>query len=189
PPVIWWRRKRPTTSSPSRIINPPSSKTSPICTWNRFPPQHTTCDKGHGRWEERRIWTSTELCGYLDFPYVAQVFVIERPILKLTSGERRCEIVYGVTILSPEKASPARLLTLNRNHWCIENALHYVRDFTFDEDRCRIRKHAGARVMASLRNLAISLLRLAGAENIAAALRTCTRSQQHPLRLLGLAYR
>src|SRR5262249_50834842 len=83
----------------------------------------------------------------------------------------------GVTSLSPEKASPARLLTLNRNHWCIENGLHYVRDFTFDEDRCRIRKHAGARVMASLRNLAISLLRLAGMVNIAQGLRACAR---HP---------
>jgi len=137
--------------------------------------------------EERRIWTSTELCGYLNFPYVAQVFVIQRTILQLTTGERRCEIVYGVTSLSPEKASPARLLTLNRNHWCIENGLHYVRDFTFDEDRCRIRKHAGARVMASLRNLAISLLRLAGMVNIAQGLRACARHPQRPLRLLGLA--
>ena len=87
-----------------------------------------------------------------------------------------------MTSSRPEKASPACLLAWNRNHWCIENGLHYVRDFTFDEDRCRIRKHAGARVMASLRNLAISLLRLAGAENIAAALRTCARRPQHPLR-------
>src|SRR5262249_243084 len=189
PPVIWSRRRRPTIFLRSKTINPPSSKTSPICTWNPFPPHHTTCDKGHGRLEERRIWTSTELCGYLDFPYVAQVFVIQRIIVRLTTAERCCETVYGVTSSRPEKASPACLLAWNRNHWCIENGLHYVRDFTFDEDRCRIRKHAGARVMASLRNLAISLLRLAGAENIAAALRTCARRQQHPLRLLGLACR
>jgi len=139
--------------------------------------------------EERRIWASTELRGYLNFPYAAQVFVIQRTSLDLTTGKCHRETVYGVTSLGPEKARPARLLALNRNHWCIENGLHYVRDFTFDEDRCRIRKHAGARVMASLRNLAISLLRLAGAENIAAALRTCARRPQHPLRLLGLACR
>ena len=140
--------------------------------------------------EERRIWTSTELCaGYLQFPYVRQVFVIQRITLHLSTGKQHCETVHGVTSLTPQKASPARLLTLNRNHWCIENGLHYVRDVTFDEDRCRIRKHAGARVMASLRNLAISLLRLAGETNIAEGLRTCARRPQHPLRLLGLACR
>ena len=69
--------------------------------------------------EERRIWTSTELCGYLDFPYVAQVFVIQRIIVRLTTEERCCETVYGVTSCRPEKASPACLLAWNRNHWCI----------------------------------------------------------------------
>lgn len=96
------------------------------------------------------------------------------------------EIAYGVTSLGPERASPERLLSLNRNHWIIENGLHYVRDFTFDEDRCRIRKHSGARVMASLRNLVISLLRLAGVKNIAQGLRACAHHPQRPLRLLGL---
>ncbi len=137
--------------------------------------------------EIRRIWASTELQGYLDFPYAAQVFCIQRDTRELTTGKCRAETVYGVTSLGPEKADPARLLSLNRRHWSIENGLHYVRDVAFDEDRCRIRKHAGAQVMASLRNLAISLLRLAGAVNIAQALRTCARNFHRPLRLLGLA--
>lgn len=137
--------------------------------------------------EIRRIWTSTELQGYINFPYAAQVFCIQRDTLELTTGKRRTETVYGVTSLPPEKADPVRLLALNRQHWSIENGLHYVRDMSFDEDRCRIRKHAGAQVMASLRNLAISLLRLAGAVNIATALRACARNSQRPLRLLGLA--
>jgi hypothetical protein len=89
--------------------------------------------------EERRIWTSTELRGYLEFPYAAQVFVIQRTSLHLTTEQCHRETAYGVTSLGPEKANPARLLALNRNYWCIENGLHYVRDFTFDEDRCRIR--------------------------------------------------
>jgi hypothetical protein len=78
------------------------------------------------------------------------------------------------------------LLELTRAHWTIENRLHYVRDVTFDEDRCRIRKGAGAQVMASLRNLAISLLRMAGARYIAPALRACSRLGQNALRLIGL---
>jgi hypothetical protein len=97
------------------------------------------------------------------------------------------EVVYGPTSLTPERASPERLLELSRRHWIIENGLHYVRDFTFDEDRCRIRKYAGARVMASLRNLAISVLRLAGTKNIAQGLRACAHDPRRPLRLLGLA--
>lgn len=78
------------------------------------------------------------------------------------------------------------MLELSRGHWAIENRLHWVRDVTFDEDRCRIRKGAGAQVMASLRNLAISLLRMAGARYIAPALRACARLGQNVLRLIGL---
>ena len=158
-----------------------------ICIWKRFPPPHETCDKGHGRLEIRRIWTSTELNDYLDFPYVAQVFVIQRERTNLSTGEFRRETVHGLTSSNSQNADPRRLLSLNRCPWSIENGLHYVRDMSFDEDRCRIRKQAGAQVMASLRNLAISLLRLAAALNIAAALRFCAHHQLRALRLIGLA--
>ena len=158
-----------------------------ICTWKRFPPQHTTLDKGHGRLEVRRLWASSELQDYLDFPYAAQVFCLQRETTELSTGKLRSETVYGVTSLSSQKAGPTRRLSLNRCHWSIENGLHYVRDMSFDEDRCRIRKFAGAQVMASLRNLAISLLRLAAAVNIAAALRFCAHHQLRALRLIGLA--
>jgi hypothetical protein len=96
-------------------------------------------------------------------------------------------VAYGITSLPPAAADPARLLALNRAHWAIENRLHWVRDVTFDEDRCRVRKGTGAHVMASLRNVAISLLRLAGAANIAQALRCCAWNRSHALRLIGLA--
>jgi hypothetical protein len=137
--------------------------------------------------EVRRLWASSELEGYLDFPYAAQVYRLERETTQLTTGKFRAETVHGVSSLSSPKAGPVRLLSLNRSHWSIENGLHYVRDMSFDEDRCRIRKLAGAQVMASLRNLAISLLRLAGAVNIAPELRACARNLRRPLRLLGLA--
>ncbi len=96
-------------------------------------------------------------------------------------------MAYGITSLTPAAADPARLLALNRAHWSIENRLHWVRDVTFDEDRCRVRKGAGAHVMASLRNVAISLLRLAGATNIAQALRRCSWHRSSALRLIGIA--
>jgi len=124
---------------------------------------------------------------YLQFPYAAQVFRLERYRLDLTQSKEEHEVVFGVTSLAPDKATPAQLLALNRHHWGIENKLHYVRDVTFDEDRSRVRKNAGPHVMASLRNLAISLLRMAGADNIAEAVRACGRKENRALRLLGIA--
>jgi Transposase DDE domain len=82
---------------------------------------------------------------------------------ELVTGKCRSETVYGLTSLTAQKARPARLLSLNRNHWSIENRCHWIRDVTFDEDRCQIRTGAAAQVMAGLRNLVLSLLRMAGA--------------------------
>jgi len=156
-----------------------------------FPPQHTTNDKGHGRLEQRDIWTSTELNDYLDFPYVKQVFCIKRTTTdlegNLVAGRKTTEeIAFGLTSLSVAEASPQRLLSLVRGEWEIENRLHYVRDMTYDEDRSQVRKGNRPQVMAGIRNLAISLLRLAGADSIAAATRYLGRQLERPLRLLGL---
>jgi Transposase DDE domain len=84
------------------------------------------------------------------------------------------DIAYGVTSLKQERVSAKRLLELNRGHWEIENRVHYPRDLTFDEDRCRIRSGNGARVMASIRNLAISLFRLMGFRFTTEAIRAFT---------------
>ena len=68
----------------------------------------------HGRRERRSIWVSSGLNDYLNFPGVGQVFAIRRETREVKSGKRRCETAYGVTSLTPEAASPERLLTLNR---------------------------------------------------------------------------
>jgi predicted transposase YbfD/YdcC len=91
-----------------------------------------------------------------------------------------------VTSLAASQASPSRLLQHSRAHWTIENRLHYVRDRTFDEDRSQVRKNFAPHAMASLRNLAIGLLRLAAVDNIAAGLRHCARKVRTVLRLIGL---
>ncbi len=134
----------------------------------------------------RHVWTCTELNDYVAFPYVSQCFCIRRDITELVSGKQRSETVYGLTSLGPDRADPARILNLARGHWSIENRLHWVRDVTFDEDRCQIRKGNGAQVMATLRNLAISLLRMAGARYIAPALRACARLGEGVLRFIGV---
>lgn len=130
--------------------------------------------------------TSTALNGYLNFPHAAQVFRIERHRADLGGKLLSEEMVYGVTSLSPCQADSRRLLSLARGHWEIENRLHWVRDVTFDEDRAQIRTQGGPRVFATLRNLAISLLRLAGWDNIAAGLRKFGRcGATHALELIG----
>ncbi len=105
----------------------------------------------------------------------------------MVSQKTRSETVYGITSLASAVANPQRLLGLSRGHWSIENRLHWVRDVTFDEDRCRVRRGQGAQVMATVRNLAVSLLRMAGARFIPSALRRCARGADSLVfRLLGV---
>jgi hypothetical protein len=115
------------------------------------------------------------------------VFTIKRERTDVLSGRHTSETIHGITSLSAEKAGPERLLELNRKHWTIENRLHWVRDVTFDEDRSRVRRGNGAHMMASLRNLAISVLRMAGARYIPPAIRHCARGGDAVVfRLIGL---
>ena len=96
------------------------------------------------------------------------------------------QISFGVTSLSEEKASPENVLSFNRGHWSIENKVHYVRDRTFDEDRSQVRKNSAPQIMASLRNIVMSIFRLADVKNIAAALRHCCGKVRKTLRMIGL---
>jgi predicted transposase YbfD/YdcC len=121
----------------------------------------------------------------VDFPFCGQVACIERHTENLKTGKRWSETAYLITSLSPHKISPKQLLDLNRGHWSIENKSHYVRDVTFDEDRSQIRTKTGPRMMATLRNLAISLLRLAEYANIAAAIRHMAAKPHLALQLIG----
>ncbi len=128
-----------------------------------------------------------DLNGYVDFPYAKQVCAIRRETTHLVSNKFTTETVYGITSLESQRANPERLLDSSRKHWCIENRLHYVRDVTFDEDRSRVRRGSGAQVMASIRNLALSILRIAGARYIPSALRCCARhGDPFVFRLIGV---
>ncbi len=64
----------------------------------------------HGRIETRKIWTTTELNGYLDFPHVGQAFVIERHSANKKTGKPSLQISYGLTSRPAEQAGPQRVL-------------------------------------------------------------------------------
>ena len=112
----------------------------------------------HGRIETRRIWCSTALNGYLDFPHVGQVFLIERETINKKTGRQSREIALGVTSRTPQEASPQRLLTVNRGHWAIES-LHHIIDWNYDEDRGRIRTGHGPENITRLRRFAVGILK------------------------------
>ena len=108
-----------------------------------------TVDLGHGRIEPRNLTTSAALVGYSDWPGLAQVFALGRHVILQKTGEERVEVVYGVTSLRPERATPERLLALVRGQWQIENRSHWVRDVTLDEDRSQVRCGNIPQVMAA----------------------------------------
>jgi predicted transposase YbfD/YdcC len=139
----------------------------------------------HGRIETRKIWTTTALNTYLDFPHVAQAFVIERECLNKKSGKRSLEIAYCISSRSsrgaspsrpPEEAPAQRLLQINRDHWSIENSCHYILDWNFDEDRCRISKGYGPENITRLRRFAISIIKLKGGRSVAQKMRELNRN-------------
>jgi predicted transposase YbfD/YdcC len=149
--------------------------------WREIPIGDDSRQRGHGR-AERRTMKVTAVAAGLLFPHAAQAVQIVRRRRPL-KGQKRwsTETVYAVTSLTATQASPAELADILRGHWTIEDRLHWVRDVVFDEDRSQIRTANGPRVMASLRNLAITILRLTGTTNIAAALRHHARRPGRPL--------
>jgi predicted transposase YbfD/YdcC len=134
---------------------------------------HATTVTQHGdRVECRTLTASTALVGYSDWPGLRQALRLERRVVHKRSGRvLRQEIAYAVTSVGPQRADPAQLLALWRQHWSIENRLHYVRDVTFDEDRATVRANHAPQVMAAFRNAAIGLIHALGSTKIAAACR------------------
>jgi predicted transposase YbfD/YdcC len=151
--------------------------------WRNIPLADQTHDRGHGRVETRRLQVTT-IAG-LDFPHATQALRTTRRVRPLGSRRWRTVTVYAVTSLTAAQASPARLADWIRGHWGIE-ALHHIRDTTFAEDASQVRTSTAPRAMASLRNLAIGILRAYGDRTIAAALRRNARDATRVLPLLGI---
>lgn len=124
-------------------------------------------NKGHGRRETRTLWASSQLNDYLDWPGLQQVFRLERCIWHEKRHGSTREVVYGMTSLSHQQASPKKLLRLVRGYWGIENGLHYRRDVTLHEDRTRLTLGQAGHVMAILNNVVIGLCLRNGQNNLA----------------------
>ena len=138
------------------------------------PPNFTTTDGDHGRIETRKIWVTTELNHYLNFPHVGQAFMVERRTINKKSGKERREITYGITSKPPDVANAQQVLQDNRSHWAIENSCHYIIDWNYDEDRSRIRCGHGPENVTRLRRFAISIITSKGSRSVAQKMRELT---------------
>jgi predicted transposase YbfD/YdcC len=151
--------------------------------WREIPVAGDARQRGHGR-AERRTLKITAVAAGLAFPHAAQAIQIVRRRRPLNGKKWSTETVYAITSLTTIQARPADLAAIIRGHWLIEDRLHWVRDMDWDEDRSQVRTGNGPRVMASLRNLAITILRLTGQTSIAAALRHHARRPGRPLQTI-----
>ncbi len=145
-------------------------------------PAVSSVGKDHGR-RARRTIKAALAPPWIGFDGAAQVAQLRRTVTK--NGKKTVQVVYLIT--SDKAADPATLAAWVRSHWKIENCLHWVRDVTYLEDKSLVRTGNAPRVMASLRSLAISLLRMDGQDNIAAANRHHLRDPQRTLKLLQAA--
>ncbi|MBS2967165.1 ISAs1 family transposase, partial [Actinocrinis puniceicyclus] len=146
--------------------------------------EHHESERTRGTIRERHL-TTADAEG-IDFPGAKQIARIIRYTRRPgIAGRLTKEVVYVITSLPPELAGPGDLAALVRGHWRIENQCHYVRDVTFGEDKSAISTATLPRIMATLRNLVISMLRLGGETNIAKALR---RHARRPELLTGLLH-
>lgn len=141
----------------------------------------TRTDRGHGRRTTHTV-KAIDVPAWIDSTGAAQVARLRRTVTR--KGRRTVEIVYLITSANARTAPPELLATWVQSHWEIENRLHWVRDVTFAEDRSPVRTGNAPPVMAGLRNIAITLLRLHGHQNIAAALRHHARDTDRPVNLL-----
>jgi len=148
--------------------------------WRDVPARSVT-SQGHGRRVTRTIKAVTAPA-WIEFAGAVQVAQLRTTITR--KGKKTVEVIYLITSADALRASAATLAAWVQGHWGIENRLHWVTDVTFDEDRSQVRTGAAPQVMATLRNLAISLLRLAGWTNIAHALRHHAANNRRPLTLL-----
>ena len=145
---------------------------------------HSTVEKGHGRITTRHIQVSTELNDFLahDWYQIGQVFCLRRRVqypLKCTQ-----EYVYGITSLTPQQADPCRLLALIRDHWTIENRLHYRRDVTLAEDACQVRKGSAPHALAALNSFVLALFDFCQIPNVKQHMRCLDASPLQAARLL-----
>ena len=119
---------------------------------------YETIEKSHGRIEIRKCWSCWDidwLIGRHDWAGLSSIAVVEctRTLKGKTSSERR----YFISSHSGKQAQ--KIATLIRNHWRVENELHWTLDVSFNEDQCRVRIENAAENLSRIRRISLILLK------------------------------
>lgn len=153
--------------------------------WKDIPITYRSVETGHGRVSTRTIQVRP-VPDDLPFPHVNQVWLVERYVTDTAGRPISAVAQLGVASHTAAQASPRELARYVQGQWAIE-VLHWIRDTLYREDNSAVRTRSGARVMASLRNLAVGALRLAGRRDITEATRWACRNMARPFMILRLA--
>jgi len=146
-------------------------------------PDHVVTERGRGQVREWSTWV-TDAAG-IDFPGVAQVACIRRNVYTTSGDWIGKEHAWIITSGKADKISAADIHTHVREHWGIENKVHYPRDTVWREDAQQVYTGDAPQAMASLRNLALGLFRLNGINKIKQATEWITRDRNRALYLLA----
>jgi predicted transposase YbfD/YdcC len=127
--------------------------------WRTAEPFFDAFDDSHGRTVRRRVWAIPALT---PLPQLAQW-----PELQAAIGVETIRAAYaGATVTRDSRIyiasvvrSATAFVTMIRQHWDMENKLHWSLDVTFNEDCCRIWKDHASENMVALRHVALNLLR------------------------------
>lgn len=148
------------------------------------PADHIQEEHIRGQIYRRSLWLADATD--IEFPGAAQAFLLRRDVYDLDGAHRRKQIVHGITSLRAADRTPAAINDYARGHWTVENKVHHVRDVTWSEDANQTHTETGPRMMAALRNLALSILNLHGITKIKATLQHLERRPNQAIALLNL---
>lgn len=145
-----------------------------------------TVEKDHGRFETRRYYQSDCLDWFADqgkWEGLASVGMVESS--RECDGKTTVERRYYLSSLKLDVGTFARAV---RGHWGVENKLHWVMDVCFHEDQSRAREGFAAENLATLRRLALNLLKQEKTKKRGIRGKMLNASWNHPylLRLLGI---
>ena len=116
-------------------------------------------DKGHGRIEIRKCWTTSNIDWlYSKKKWANLCSIIKIESIRIMNEKKTKEIRYYITSL---EANSKKILFAIRSHWAIENSLHWILDMTFREDESRIRKKNAPENMSIIRHVVLNLLQKA----------------------------
>ena len=142
---------------------------------------HTVHDNDHGR-VERRV--GSVVAAPADAPAFPDLAAFGRIVAERQArdGTLECQVHYAVM----SRRMPAqRMMAVNRQHWGIENNLHWQLDVVFREDDARNRKNYGPQNLSVIRRMALDLLRAhPDTRSIARKMKLATWSKPFFLELL-----